>query len=96
MNVISVTYHESGQRTVSVKCLYCNTSHEIDWPTGVVKLHAGLECGVYARGIQIPAWALNLRRRTRYKFDPAQAHQVPAGQGRDDNAMDVPQPNWEE
>jgi hypothetical protein len=96
VKVISVSYHESGLRTVSVRCKYCNTIHELAWATGVLALSEGLPCGVYARGIQIPAWALNLRKRTRDRFDPAQQHQVSAGHDRDNNAMDVPQPNWEE
>lgn len=96
MRLSSVTFYESGQRTVNVTCTGCGQVHEILWPSGCDRLREGLPCGFYA-DITIPTWARNPRRdRTHYRFDPSRPHTVAAGEDRDDAAIDVPVPNWEE
>lgn len=96
MNVTAVVYYESGHRAVRVSCIYCNTSHEIEWPTGLQCLSAGLECGVYVRGIEVPPWAVNLRKRKRYRYDSSVPRPVLTASDRDSNAIHEPVPNWDE
>lgn len=96
MRVASVTYHEDGQRTVGVICNCCLTTHQLRWPSGCTVLHSQLECG-NAAVVDIPLWARSPRRdRRAYKFDPAQTRVVAVAEGRDDNAMHEPVPNWTE
>jgi hypothetical protein len=96
VKVVSVTYHEDGRRFVGVDCSQCPFTHQMIWPAGAVTLSDEVECESFAV-VHIPVWARNPRRdRTRHKFDPAALDQISAGQGRDDNAVDVPVPNWTE
>jgi hypothetical protein len=42
MNVVSVTYHEDGRRTVGVACGQCAFTHQIVWPVGADVLGGSL------------------------------------------------------
>ncbi len=96
MEVISVSYFEDGHRSVGVACSGCICTHQIVWPSGFNDLSGEMECGNYAV-LKLPVWVRNPRRdRTRHRFDPAQAEPVSAGIDRDENAVDVPVPNWTE
>lgn len=102
MNVVSVTYHETGLRTLSVECEGCSETHQIVWPIGELTLAGELPCGVVLRGVALPDWAFDPRYRTGYKKYPQKPHEVFAGQAAstneqlDDNAINDPARNWEE
>ena len=97
MNVVSVTYHESGLRTLCVDCEGCGSTHEIVWRNGTADLGPGeLPCGFPLSGVEIPAWAYDARHRTGFRKYPQKPHHVFAGKELDDNAINDPARNWEE
>lgn len=96
MKIVSVTYFLDGHRTVGVMCSECPFTHQMPWLVGADVVSGFLKCGITAE-IAIPVWTRNPRRdRRQHRFDPARGYQISAGQGRDDNAVDVPVPNWTE
>ena len=93
-NVVSVTYLETGIRTVSVLCR-CREEHDVVWPSGAIESSGQLPCGVSLSNLAIPAWALDPRYRTGYAKLPARAHKVFAADGDlNDNGFDEPELNW--
>ena len=100
VNVVSVTYHEAGHRTVAVDCEGCNGTHEIVWPIGTLTLDGELPCGAVLSGLEIPAWCVDPKFRTGFRKYPQKPHSVfpdeAASEQRDDNAMHDPARNWEE
>lgn len=98
--VASVTNFEDGHRAVSFRCPNCTALHDnFVWPDGGLRggnILAFVHCnGCSWRGnLVVPAWALNPRRRGSYASRP---REVFAGGdfGRDDQAQDIPLPNWD-
>ena len=98
VNVVSVTYHEGGQRTLCVECDDCNESHEVVWPIGTLTLNGELLCGA-TLDIQIPAWCVDPKFRTGFRKYPQRPHSVLEAETTDsinDNAMHIPALNFEE
>jgi hypothetical protein len=49
--VVAVTYHESGSRSVEVECWTCGDVHTVQWLVGTREV--ATKCGV----VEIPDWA---------------------------------------
>jgi hypothetical protein len=96
MNIASVSYYESGLRTVTVRCSDCNIAHALPWPYGTDVVTGQLPCGPTV-SIAVPTWARNPRRdRKWYRFNPAAPHATSEPQSRNDNAIHEYEPNWTE
>jgi hypothetical protein len=74
--------HANGPTRFSVRCPHCRQIHS----------HSHRHFGQHAF-VDLTAPCSTHRSVRRYRV---QLDRDPAGQGRDDNAIDVPVPNWEE
>ena len=83
VNVVSVTYHEGGRRTVSFECPGCGALHEdYGWPVGVLKagnvlgfVRCQSSCGT-GFDVVIPDWCFDARHRTGYAKFQQRPHSV--------------------
>jgi hypothetical protein len=72
LNVVSVTYHEAGHRTLCVD-EDCSETHEVAWPMGTLVLDGELPCGAVLSGLEITAWCVDPKFRTGFRKYPPRA-----------------------
>jgi hypothetical protein len=95
VNVVSVTYHEAGHRTLCIECEGCSETREIAWPFGTLTLDGELPCGAVLLDVEIPAWCVDPKFRTGFRKYPQRPHSVFPDESVEDSATEAHyEHNW--